>query len=81
LDSIKETQTTVIYAINVLPKFIKGALMKTREELQQIYTNLASQLGDLEYNYLVAKHQILTKVDEVQKEFAELSKLPEVPKE
>ena len=53
--------------------------MKTKEELQTIYTGLAAELGQVEYTYLLAKQQILVKIDEVQKEFVELSKLPKLP--
>jgi hypothetical protein len=60
--------------------------MKTREELQQTYTTLVTQLGELEYQYLLSKHPLLTKIDELQREFAEVvaaekADLPELPKE
>ena len=60
--------------------------MKTREELQQNYTNLVTQLGELEYNYLLTKHPLLAKLDELQRQYAEVvaaekADLPELPKE
>jgi hypothetical protein len=60
--------------------------MKTREELQQQYMGLISQLGEVEYQYLLSKHPLLAKIDELQREFAEVvaaekADLPELPKE
>lgn len=44
----------------------------TREELQQNYAQISAQLGELEYQYLIAKNPLLMKLDELQKEFAEI---------
>jgi hypothetical protein len=60
--------------------------MQRKEELQQQYMTLISQLGEVEYNYQLAKHPLLAKIDELQREFAEVvaaekADLPELPKE
>jgi len=60
--------------------------MKTREDLQQTYTTLVTQLGELEYNYLLSKQPLLAKIDSIQLEYAEVvaaekADLPELPKE
>lgn len=44
----------------------------TREELQQNYAQISAQLGELEYQYAIAKNPLLMKLDELQKQFAEV---------
>lgn len=40
----------------------------TLEYINQEYTNLCSKLGDLEVNYLTNKHQLLSRIQELQQQ-------------